>query len=93
MRLHNRIFFKPAYHIERECLAVGKEHDCLIPEIFGAVVVVQANDSVARLSYVNLRSLIFVVFIDEIVNAGAVDARNLLCLSKQRAWNDIGRHG
>ena len=80
------------YHIEGKYLAVGKEHNRLIPEIFGTVVVVQASDAVARLPYVNLRNLIFIVFVDKVVNAEAIDARNLLCLSEKRARNDIGRH-
>ena len=55
-------------------------------------MVVQSADSVASLSYIDLCNLVVICLTDEIIDAGTIDAGQLLGFRKQRARNDIGGH-
>lgn len=92
LRLDDRKFFKTAYHIQSKRPALCQKHNRLVPEILGAVMVVQPDDTVARLTDIDLRNIVILILVDEIIDARTFDARDVFRLPQQRPWNHIGRH-
>ena len=80
LRLDDRKFFKTAYHIQSKRPALCQKHNRLVPEILGAVMVVQPDDTVARLADIDLRNIVILILVDEIIDARTFDARDVFRL-------------
>ena len=56
-------------------------------------MIIQSADTITGLSDIDLCDLVVVRFADKIINTGAIDAGQLLCLREQWTRYDIGSHG